>query len=243
MITVTEDDVTVLVKTPTPKDHDSAKFYVNKVVSEILQTKTENGKPGFILRNKVKDYLTEAGIWGEEDEKAVLEIAKEINEAEEKLKKGGIKKSEGKQIALDIINLRERQLRILTKINELDNFTLESQAEAAEFDYLFSSCLLKEDGTKVFANVEEYKKAENYPKAYLKAAEEFRKILYGISNYTDILKDRIEYKFLVSMKFMNDDLDYIDKDGNKVDKFGRRIDENGNIVNNKVEELGEFLED
>ncbi len=242
-----KNEVTCYVRRPNAKDFKEAKLYSNSGVAKAIKG------GNFITRSQTKDHIMKAGIWTEEQEKKLVEITNKITERTDKLKKGGIKKSEAKTICFELIDLREEQLVVLSRVNELDKFTIEAQAENDEFDYLLSACLLNEEGERVFESVDDYKEKATDEPYYFTAGEELQKIIYGFGRMDDILKSRPEYQFLMEQKIIDDKLRYIDKEGNLIDKFGNRVDENGDLVNNKQGEttleqspdkaLGDFLDD
>lgn len=251
------EQVTYLLKRPSSVDYQASKLYSNKVAAKIAQQFDEDGKPAFLTRSKVKELLTKTGDWNSDMEVELVNSAKKLLELERKLAKGGIKKSEGKSLAIEIKSLRTRQLEILAKTRNMDEYTLEAQVENANFDYLIFSCILDEEGNRVYKNVEEYKEEGNDNITIL-AATRLAEMLYGYD--ADEEKNLPENKFLIKYGFVNNDLRFIDKDGHFVDSNGRRVDEKGRLVNdenqpvdinnerldedgNPIEEFQEFLDD
>lgn len=241
------EDVTFFIKRPTSKDFRDAKLYANTNAARVIKS------GDFVTRSMTREMVTKAGLWTDEDDKRLTEISQKINTNLEKLKQGGIKKSEGRQIAIETDDLRTQQMRLLSKINELDKFTIEAQTENDEFDYLFFSCFLNESGERVFSSVDEYKeKATDEPYIY-PANEQLQEIVYGFGKAVDIVKNRPEYKFLVQHKFVDENLQFIDKDGNHIDRLGNLLPKDDDLVNNTNEEenkvtpeeneIGEFLDD
>ena len=242
-----DKDVTCYVRRPNAKDFKEAKLYSNSGVAKAIKS------GNFITRSQTKDHIIKAGIWTNEQEVKLVEITNTITENLNKLKLGGIKKSAAKAICLELIGLRDEQMLILSRVNELDKFTIEAQAENDEFDYLVSACLLSEEGDRVFESVDQYKENATEQPYYFSAGEELQKIIYGYGKVDEILKARPEYQFLIKEKIVDDTLRYIDKDGNLVARYGNVVDENGDLVNNNqgdgtseqapVSDLGEFLDD
>jgi hypothetical protein len=249
--------VTYLVKRPTSVEYQAAKLYSNKIAAKIAQQVDDEGKPAFLTRAKVRELLVKTGDWDDDMEKELVSSAKRILELERKLAKGGIKKSEGKAIALEIKQVRGRQLNILAKTRSMDEFTLEAQVENANFDFLIFSCILDEEGNRVYKNIDSYKEEGNDP-VTVAAASRLAEILYGYN--PDEEKNLPENKFLIKYGFVDKDLRFIDKDGNFIDANGRRVDESGRLVNEKgepvdinndrldadgnpIEEFQEFIDD
>lgn len=249
--------VTYLVKRPSSVDYQSSKLYSNKVAAKIAQQVDDEGKPAFLTRSKVRELLAKTGEWSDDMEKELVSSAKKILELERKLAKGGIKKSEGKALALEIRQVRARQLDILAKTRNMDEFTLEAQVENANFDHLIFSCILDEEGNRVYSTIEQYKEDGNDP-VTIAAASRLAEILYGYN--PDEEKNLPENKFLIKYGFVDKDLRFIDKDGHYVNSNGKRVDEKGQLVNDKgepvdinndrldsdgnpIEEFQEFLDD
>lgn len=236
------------VRKPNAKDNQEAKLYSNALASQILLRKDANGKPNFITRNQVRKLLRDSGRLTEQDEKTIKELSDKIKASEEKLAKGGISKIEGKKIALDLRDMRNALFLLFLNINELDEHTLESEIENANFDYLVSKCTQDAEGKSVFKDVDAYKEiADTEPYAY-DAANALKELIYGTTE--DMMRDNIENKFLTKYKFVDEKLRLIDSEGHLVDRDGNRINEDGDKVddNNNVIvvdklELGEFTED
>ena len=226
--------VTYLVKRPTSVDYQAAQLYSNKIAAKIAQQVDDEDRPAFLTRAKVRELLTKTGEWNDDMEKELVSSARKILELERKLAKGGIKKSEGKALALEIKNVRARQLEILGKTRNMDEFTLEAQVENANFDYLIFSCILDEEGNRVYKNIEEYKEDGNDP-VTIACASRLAEILYGYN--PDEEKNLPENKFLIKYGFVDKELRFIDKDGNYVDSRGRRVDKDGHLVNEKGEQV------
>lgn len=243
-------EVTIFLKHPTSADYAAAKLYSNKVAATITQQKTDDGKPAFLTRAKVRDLLTETGQWNAELEEELITTARTILELERKLAKGGIKLSEGKEAALLLRKLRDRQVQILTKTREMDTYTLEAQVENANFDHILFSCLLDDEGNKLFSSVDDYRERGTQPYVFT-AASKLAELMYGLETNNDT--NLPENKFLVKYKFVDENLRLINKEGHLVDERGRKIDIKGRLVNdndelidtngNRVTEDGEPLEE
>ena len=70
--TVTEGDITVLVKKPNRKDLNESQIAYNKAWRKSLDDKA-------ILRQKLNDYLTEQGVGSEDKQKQYDDFVKKIN--------------------------------------------------------------------------------------------------------------------------------------------------------------------
>ncbi len=246
------NEVVCYLKRPSPKETSKAKIYSNTFAASLLNTKDDNDKPSVILRSQIDTHLRTLGVWSEEDEEKVKSLAKEIQDKERQLARGGAggtTKEKAKQTALDIIKLRDTQVEILSKRRELDRHTLEFQVEQANFDCLLSLCLKDEEGNLLFKSMDEYKEKETEQYAF-DSAVELHKIIYGAEDYRKSLP---EYQFLVKYKFMNDKYQWINKDGKPIDietghllnEKGFWVDENNNLIDrngNKIDENGNPVE-
>jgi hypothetical protein len=233
----------IYVKKPSPKETAEAKIYSNIFATRLLNTKDTNGKPAIILRSQVDERLRALDVWSEKDEQDIKALAKEISTNERKLLVGGIKKSEGRAIAIEIIKLRQKQDEIFSKRGELDRITLESQIEQASFDCLVSLCLLSENGQRIFSSTEDYLNNVAQPYCY-DGALKLSEIIYGKNE--DPRKKLVEWQFLQKYGFVNENLEFV-KDGKKIDAEtglfvndkGRYVDEFGNYINASGERINE----
>ncbi len=241
------DEFVVYVKRPSPKETTEAKIHANILASRLLNTKDGNGKPAVILRSQIDAHLRTLGVWSEDDEKKIKDISKQITAKERQLATGGangLTKVQARDIARDIMKLRDEQSEIFSKRSELDKLTLESQTEQANFDCLVSLCLQDDTGKRIFNTVEEYQ--ENVAEPYtFDAAVELSKIVFGSSE--DSRKKLPEYAFLVKYGFMNEKYQWCRKDGKLIDiesgklvnEEGRWVDEKGKYVDNNGDPIDE----
>ena len=232
------NDVVVYVTKPDKNDNKKAQLVFNKVFKEAL---SEDGLLRVVLENKLK----EQGIWSKEKQKDLEKLNKEIRDSLIKLKKGGVKLSEAKDIAIQIRIKRLQSASLMSERNRYDAYTVEAQAENAKIDYLISRCIKDEHGERYFKNSEEYNEKSEEP-FVLEAADKLVTIIYGLEE--DWEADLPENQFLKKYKFVddklrlvnqdgkyitsdgkmiNDDFQYIDEQGNVVDEDGNPIDEDG----------------
>lgn len=225
---LTEKEVVVFVKKPTAKDLSEAQVMSSAVATKAINT-------GAATRLKMQDYLKEQGLWSDEQEAELDEIQKNITNNVRILAAGGIKLSEARKIAIKIRRDRNRQAELLSRRSELDQYTVESQAENARFDYLVSVCVVTEEGEKVFKNLDDYKSKSTEP-----YAAEAANALFDIISQTDKdwEKKLPENKFLLEHKFVNDELRYVNKEGKLTDSEGKLVDKDGRFINEK----GEFID-
>lgn len=240
----------LIVKRPTSTQLSNAKVEENKVVARLLNERDENGKPVALVRSQLDDHLRSIGLWNDQKQKRAEELADKINNSVRKLRKGGFKLSEAKDLAISIRRMRNEYNELLAEQRSLDQYTVESQGENAKFDYLVSVCVLDEEGNKVFESVEDYKERGAEPH-YIDAATQLSYLMFNLE--PDFLQNLPENKFLKKYGFtdekgrlVNKDGHLVDTDGRLIDEKGRFVDEDGNFVDangNPVDEDGEPIEE
>lgn len=223
--TVTEGDITVLVKKPNRKDLNESQIAYNKAWRKSLDDKA-------ILRQKLNDYLTEQGVWSEDKQKQYDDFVKKINDRELVLKKGGIPLKKAKSIALELKRLRASFRDLISERTSYDNNTAEGTADNARFDYLVSVCVLDPSTKKpVFKDMDDYNERGSEGWA-IKAAGELANFIYNLDpNYEKSLP---ENEFLSKFKFTDEKGRLVNKDKHliSVDEDGveRLIDEESYYV-------------
>lgn len=233
-----DNDVVYYAVRPTQKQLTEAQIVASKVLKRGMSD------PDTFMRHQLRDLLIKQGLWTEEQEKTVENLNKQLVEDLTKLKAGGIKLTEAKDLAIQI--RAKRQLKLLIEMQKfnMDEFTLEAMAENARFDYLVSVCSKKEDGSNVFDNQDDYK--ENSDKDF---ASELASALGTLVHRLDPdwEKNLPENQFLKKHKFIDEELrlvkdgHYVTVDGKRIDKDFNYVDEQGNIVdleNRKVDKDG-----
>ena len=145
-----------LLLRPTVKQQQVA----NKLRSQTFNEALSNGD---LLRDQLDAALRKKGEWNNDREREYQELRDEIVEYEHTLKKGGIKLSRAKELALEMADKRERMVDMLSSRTELDNNTCEGQADAARFNALFAECLVYEETREKYfpGGVDEYMAAAN----------------------------------------------------------------------------------
>ena len=122
---------------PNSKINEDAGMEYNRTLSKVLKNEG-------LLREALGKYMTEQGVWDDSKETQHRSLLIELNEAEKKLSKGGIKLSEARELAINMKAIRW-QLNILTaEKNQLDVNSAQGQAEQARFNYMMVNCLLDE---------------------------------------------------------------------------------------------------
>ena len=190
---------------------------------------------GAMLRKKLGNYMTEQGIWTDEQEQEYNKVIKEINLLDYQLNKGKdldgekLKLSKAKEMAFELQDKRIEFRDLIGERQELDHMTAEGQADTERFSYLVYLCT-KDFLTQkpYYSSYEDYQNKGNEQEA-LDAAKTVGEIVYEIDeNYEDTLT---ENKFLKRFNFANKKNQLIDKEGNRIDREGNQIDKEGYILN------------
>lgn len=245
---VTVGEKVFYVKKPGYRELSDGQLYAAKVFEKARKEEA-------ILKSQLWDHLRKQGVWTDDKQKEVEDLAIKINEAVDELnkgKRGKFKKlTEAREAAIDIKVWRRQQTNLLADYKELEGYTIEGLADQGRFDFLVSVCVYNETGEKIFKSVDEYfdQSGEDWAK---KCAEELSYLLYPNldRNWAENLP---ENKFLLKYKFVDEKLRLVDQEGNlvdrkfhRIDEEGRYIDKDGNFVNlsgDKVDENGNKLEE
>ena len=227
------EPVKVIVRSPTVDDYKDSQLEYNKAFRDALDS-------GALLRQRLTDYMREQGIWNDEKQKKSDNYVEQIRGMEDKLRVGGIRLSEAKEIALKLREVRAEFQLFLAEKNSLDSASAEGQADNARFNKLVRLCVLDEK-TKLPFFKRDSKKAEE--EAYsasssepwlVEASSELANMLYGLDpNYNENLE---ENKFLKEFKFVNEEYQFIDKDGHPTDSDGRLVNDEGRYIAYRSEE-------
>jgi hypothetical protein len=220
-------EVKVKLKTPGPQEYRDSQIEYNKAFRSALDS-------GALLRQKLSDYMTEQGIWNEEKQKQNDSYVEQINAAEEKLKGGGIKLSEAREIALELRGIRAEFRDFLAERNSLDQNSAEGQADNARFSELVRLCMLNPNTGEPFHPTQaDYDKSSDQPWV-IEAAGELAGMIYGLDpNYDNKLT---ENRFLKEFEFVNEDLRLVNDDGHLVDTDGNLIDEDHRFIAYRTDE-------
>lgn len=218
------------VRVPGTRDLQEAK----QVYSVALRKALDDGS---MFRDRLDDHLRKQGIWDDEKQKQYIKHVNVLSGGEEKLRNGGIKLSEGKQIALDMRFARLLLQELLSIKQDLDSSTAEGQAENERFNYLIIKCLVYNDsGKQVYNSVDEFLEGGSSEVA-INGAIKFSAIYHNIDENFEA--ELPENKFLLTYELCNEDLHLINKDGKKIDTRGNLVDDDGNVVNESGNKLDE----
>jgi hypothetical protein len=214
------NDVTVIIRPPTQKDKNAAQLQYLKSFRQALDN-------GAILKQKLEEHLIDQGIWDEAKQEQYDKITETLNGGDRKLKKGGIKLEEAKEIAIQMQEARMDFRLLIAERTAMDSNTAESQADNASFDYLASVCIVNEKGEPVFDGMESYQNSGDEPYVAQAAASLASKLYQLDPDYDKTLP---ENKFLRQYNFIDEELRTINKSGELVDSEGRLVNENGRYI-------------
>ncbi len=221
---VTQPDgknVKLVVRKPEYEDIEHAdKVYAIKISSLIK----ENAGRKLLSRQELNKYLKEAGIWTEAEEKEVEKLQTEVADTLTAMRKGGKGLTDGRSMAIKVMDRRQEIMRIMAKKQSFDDVTLESFAETEKIDYLvYCSTLYADSGSNYWDSFEDMKN-DKLSDVYRKASVLSMKVIYDIDNEFD--KNLPENKWLKKYGFIDEELNYTDrKTGEKVDREGKPIKE------------------
>lgn len=233
-------EVKLSVRTPVYEDSESAdKVYATKVAQLIR----ESGKRKLLLRSELDKFLKETGVWTEEDQKTIDIINADVDAMLSKLKRGGLKLSEGRKIAIDVLDKRKEIVRIMNKRQIFDDTTIEAIAENEKNDFMiFTLTVHAEDGTNYWESFEDMKN-DKISDAYSKASVAVMEFVYGIN--TEFEQRLPENRWLKKYNFINEKLQYTDrKTGEQVDKDGKPLKQIEANIQKRLDNLqGEIVEE
>lgn len=216
-----DKEVELAVQKPNQKVAQKGEQVYRKAFREAVEG-------GAILRDKIEKIMIDQDLWDEDKQKKYNESIQKLIDGKAKLDAGGIKKSEAKQIALDMRVARWVIQQMDMDRNKLDLVTAEATAENARFNYWTSACTVYNDtGKAFFKDYDDYLSDEK-AEISSKAASVLAKLIYDLED--DYQKKMPENAFLLEYKLCNDELHLVDKDGNLVDSLGRKVDKDGNLI-------------
>lgn len=240
-VKINGDEKEIAVKLP----NAAQKKMANIIYAKNFKMYVEND---LFVRDELDKYMLENGLWDDTKQQAVDNLRQLIIMYEDKLTRGGIKKSEGKQFALDLIRARGALSVLLAERNRLDSMTAEGMSENDKFSYLVSVCTVYNDtGKQVFDSLENYEERGEEEVSQV-AAGTLMEMLYELDeNFQHNLP---ENKFLrkfgyvdQNLRFINEDGKYVNIDNHLVNDDGQLIDENGNIIVPDEVKVEPFLDD
>lgn len=192
---------------------------------------------GAVVREAMDELLRSQGLWNDEKAADLERLQRESLAKEKQLAAGGIKLSVAKQLALDIRALRVKVVELVSPKTQLDVNSAQGQADNEQFNCLVSRCLVYNDSKKrKFNSLDEYLNNAG-SEAAAKGANMLAKHMYGVND--DFQKNLPENRFLQNFGFVNEKLQWVDKEGNLTDENGRRINDKGHYINEAGERVDE----
>jgi hypothetical protein len=222
-------EVELAVLRPNAKQRQEAQKVYNRTFREAVES-------GAILRAKIESVMREQKLWDDHKEAELRKLQGAISDKERKIRSGGIKLSEARDMAIQLRRDRSDLRGLNSERMSLDGNSAEAQADNAQFNFFVSTCTVHaNDGKPYFKSYEEYMIKEDDP-VVGPAASALAKIIYNLED--DYEKKLPENQFLAKYKFVDESLHLVDKQGRKVDVDGRLVDENGRYIN----ETGQFVD-
>jgi hypothetical protein len=234
-------EVKLAVHQPQYEDFEEAdKIYAIKVSSLI---KENVGQKRLLSRQDLVKFLKESGAWTKDDEIAVEKLQSEIDDLLSQIKKGGKKVSEGRELAIKVMEKRQELYNVNRKRQVFDDVTIESFAENEKFDYLIYIATVYGDTGKNYWDSFEDMKNDKLSEAYKKASQYAMQIIYNFD--IDFEKKLPENKWLMKYGFIDENLNYVDrKSGERVDKSGRPLKELEAEIKRQVDNFqGDIVEE
>ena len=238
------EPIKLAVMKPTNRITQEANMAYNLKMAQLIRQGAQNGNNRLLMRAELEDYLIKAGIWSVNDALEVEKIALKIRAHELMLKKGGLKISEGRALALQMAEMRQQIMIMYTKRQQFDSATIESHAENFRFEFLMVHCVVIADtGKKYLKDHEEYIERQGET-AIVACAKALANIVYQLDS--NIRMNMFEMQWLQDAGFVDKDGQYRNKDGQLTDRDGRLINDDGKYINEEgqiVDHLGRAVDE
>lgn len=236
-----EQTVKLCVRTPLYEDTQEADHVYATTIAELIKS-PKNPKP--LLRSQLESFLRDNKIWSEDDENKVQKMNKEIDALLQKLRHGGLKLSEGREIAIKVIETRRDILETMNKRRLFDETTIEALAESRRNEFLLFACTINpETGDRYWESFEDFTAIKG-SQMYFDVYKNFYALL-GIDS--DFEKRLPETQWLTKYRFVDKDLRFTDrKTGEYVNRAGQKVVEQDKEQNNLIDTIVEeqpFIDD
>jgi hypothetical protein len=228
-------DTEIVINDPTNKILQDAQMVYNLKMAELIK-KAASGHQSLLLKSQLDEYLNMLGIWTKNDGLELITKQIELRSLEKLLKQGGIKLSDGREIAVRMQQLRNDLMELFKKRSQFDSTTIEAQADQYKFIHVLVSTVINRD-TEVpyFINVQDYLNREQDNDS-IEIAKNVAMMFFGYDDKS--LESLPENKWLKDYKFIDNNNRLINKDGRFVDQNGKLIDENGRYIDKN----GDFID-
>lgn len=217
----------LIVLRPGNKIIQEANLAYNLKVAQLIRQGNTDGDR-LLLKSELENYLRNSGIWTTKDIMRVEQLAIEVRAAELMIKKGGLKLSEARELAIGMAEKRAEILAIYEKRQSLDSATIESHAENFRFEFLAVKCILFADTGRQYLKDHDDYINRSTEEAVIDAVKVLANIVYKLED--NIRMTMFEMQWLKEAGFVDDNGRYI-KDGKLVDRNGRLVDDKGRYIN------------
>ncbi len=223
---------------PTNKISTDANMAYSLRVASLIRSGSANDSQRLLFRAELESHLTKMGIWTAQDMIDVEALALEIRAHELMLKKGGLKISEGKTIALQMTEKRQLIIEKHAKRQQFDSATIESYAENFRFEFLVVRCLVFADtGDSFFKNHNDYVERQD-EKAVMDGAGVLANMVYGLE--ANIYDSMFEMQWLKDAGLIDKEGRYVRSDGVTTDRYGRLVNKEGRYINDEGQMIDTF---
>lgn len=221
------EDLKLAVLMPGHKVQQESQMVYNFKVAELLRTGISTGQR-LLLKSELEAHMREIGLWTDKDQSDYNILAQELAAMELAIRKGGCKLGEARAKAIRMITIRGQLVALMSKRNQLDSATVETQAENHKFNWLVSKCVVYADtGQPFFKNLDDYM-ARAGEQASIDCAKELARMYYGYNvNWHDTL---FEVRFLKKYGLMDSQGRYTTRDGKLVNAAGELVNELGQRI-------------
>jgi len=224
------NDLELAILKPSNRALQEGQRHYNLKLADLVRRAGE-GYESLISRHQLDEYLKKIGVWTAADQVTFQRMNLQVRECELKLKQGGIKLSEARQLALRMRDLRFSLVELYARRQMFDNTTMEQEAENHRFKFLMTQCVVyAETGEPFFRDVADYDEQDGEDHV-ADAARALAAEMYGYD--PKAADETFENQWLRGHGFMNEDGVLVNQDGAMVDRTGRLINKHGQYVDDK----------
>jgi len=227
----TGDKVVLLFSTPDNEDLEQSEIVHAAKIASLIKLKE---RP--LLRSELEKFLKQNGMWSAEDQSTLDSVNQDINNLLGKLRSGGIKLSEGREIAVSITDRRQQLVDLMQKRQSFDDSTIESMADNEKTDYFIYACTRDSSTGNRYWDSFNDMKADKDSDAYKNAMSLSMSVLYGID--PEFEKNLPENKWLRKYNYLDENLSFIDRiTGKYVNRDGTPIEEVQDALIEKLQSI------
>lgn len=231
----------ICVKTPGPEELEAGDRAYASTLAKLFREPKEKR---LLLRSQLHAILKQDGIWTDEDEAKVGTLQTEIGDLLNKVRKGGIKESEGRKLCLQIQDKRNEIMQTMAKLNQSEACTIEGRGDEERLESLLQlCCVYASSGESYWPSLEDMKNSKQ-TEAYRKASDALVRIVYNVDE--DFEKKLPENRWMIKHGYMDEGMkNFIDKKTKEpVDRDGNPLaKEQEKFINNLVNLQGEIIEE